>query len=380
METASVKPIAKNPSAAGSLQKYIYSQIRSGSLKPGEKIQTAQLAKEWNISEGTVNQSLHILAARGFLVRKRRAGTFVGDSTIVLDKEREIGNALAVLMPDLRSPEFSCLTSGLQNIIKDTQFNMVAFGAEHDTSAYAKFIHEQIESNAAGIILTPPLQGMIPVESLIELYNSKIPVVTCFRGLAGFGWPVIRTDVEYNTQIAATHLCEIGRKHIGFVSNEQRSSHYGLIKEHVFIETLDKFGVSTPTSMRICLPKPDSSEQMWLFTAIAQIEEWLEKHPKMDAICCTHDMAAWAVISTLAKLGKKVPDDIAVTGNGDIMQFFGFAQSDLTTVDMCYSDFAGTILELVNRQHNGESLDKEYLVKGKLIVRHSTVSGTAKNQ
>ncbi|OHB57159.1 MAG: hypothetical protein A2Y12_13510 [Planctomycetes bacterium GWF2_42_9] len=373
METVAAKHVAKNSSSAGNLQKFLYSQIRNGQLKPGEKIRTAKLAKEWNVSEGTVNQSLHILAATGLLVRKRRAGTFVGDNSSLSSNVAETSNTIALLIPDLLSPEFSCLTQALQATVKELAYNVIALGAEHEISNYVHYIRDQIDNKVAGIILIPPLYGNIPTESLIELYNSKIPVVTCFRGLNGFGWPLVRTDTVYNTEIAVKHLCEIGRKNIGFVCLESPLDHYGLVKEHVFISTLDAYGLSSSSKMRIVLPKGRTPEKMWLFNAIAQIEKWLVSNPHIDAICCMHDMGAWAIISALAKMGKSVPEDIAIVGNGDLLQFFGVTNSDLTTVDMCYNKFGAAMLQMISDVRQGKTPEPEILIQGSLLVRHSTI-------
>jgi len=80
------------------------------------------------------------------------------------------------------------------------------------------------------------------------------------------------------------------------------------------------------------------------------------------------------VFAALAKIGKKVPEDVAVVGNGNMLDFFGFVQNDLTTVDCCYDDLGLAIFNFVNDVCGGKNYAPNTVieVKGKLILRYST--------
>ncbi len=359
------------------LEEHLCAQIETGQLKEGDKISTEELAIEWNISKGTVNQSLNMLASRGILVRKPRAGTFVGKSSDASLLSAQNKKNISLILPDLTQPEFLYVFQYLQQAANGSVYNVNAFGTDDNIEQYTKIISEQIEANVGAIVLIPPLFGALPVELLIKLYESNIPVLTCFRTIEGFGWPVVRVDQAYNTQIAAKHLCEIGRKNIGLVSLDVPNSYNDLIKEYTFINTLDEFGLPTKKSLRLTLSRTDRidpEKRMWLFNAIDTVENWLEENPEIDGICCLHDMGAWAVFAALAKIGKKVPEDVAVVGNGNMLDFFGFVQNDLTTVDCCYDDLGTAIFNFVNDVCSGKSYAPNSVieVKGKLILRYST--------
>ncbi|OHB57591.1 MAG: hypothetical protein A2Y07_06965 [Planctomycetes bacterium GWF2_50_10] len=381
MEDASITKITDTPSACGNLQNHIYMQIRSGKLKPGEKLHTAGLAKEWRVSEGTVHQSLRMLAAKGVLVRKRHAGTFVGNnSQSQVEECRQKSSSILLLTPDLSKPEFLILAQAIQANSVNTRFSSTAIGTDNNIDRYCQIIHESIEQGIAGLIIVPPLYGSIPIETLIDLYKSKMPVVCCHRAIPGFGWPLVRVDVVYNVEIAVRHLLELGKRHVGFVGMEPLSKQYGLLKEHAFMATVHEFGFSTHKGSSIVLPlvDPRTSQGLWLVSAMNQIEQWLEDNPKIDGICCVNDISAWATTSALAKRGKKIPDDIAVVGNGDLMRFFGFNQSDLTTIDVSYNGMVTAIFQLLTKMRNGEQVENglDVEIKGKLIIRHSNIGDT----
>jgi DNA-binding LacI/PurR family transcriptional regulator len=379
METVTREQVATG-SRGGDLESYLHSQISNGKLRPGEKLSTVKLAKEWNISEGTVNQSLHILAAKGLLIRKRRAGTFVGESTKGHSAVLQSNNTIAMVLPYLKRPEFSFILDSLQQTAKDSPYTVIAYGTDDASEQYVQVLRDQIHRRVAAIVLVPPILGTLPPDILIELYQSKIPVVTCFRSIEAFGWPLIRTDIVYNTQIAAKHLCEIRRKNIGLVFVDLETlahRHYSLVTEHAFVETINEFGLQSKRPMCLGLsPVPGcKDERMWLFKAISEIEEWLDEHRDIDGICCMHDQVAWPTLSALAKMGRRVPDDVAVVGNGNMLEYFGFAQSDLTTVDCCYGDFGPAVFKLISDIRLGEYFEpnQKVEIKGKLIVRHSTI-------
>src|ERR1019366_2189543 len=60
----------------------------------------------------------------------------------------------------------------------------------------------------------------------------------------------------------------------------------------------------------------------------------LEKVPDVDAVLCGSDQIASGVLVALDELGRRVPDDIAVTGYDNWRVFALETVPELTTVDM----------------------------------------------
>ncbi len=70
------------------------------------------------------------------------------------------------------------------------------------------------------------------------------------------------------------------------------------------------------------------------------IESWLDKNKQVDGICCTNDHIAAMVLKVLRKKKIEVPNQIVVTGNSNMGQYFGLAPDELTTVDTGFSKTA----------------------------------------
>ncbi len=62
--------------------------------------------------------------------------------------------------------------------------------------------------------------------------------------------------------------------------------------------------------------------------------EILSEFPDIDAIACGSDQIAAAVLETAAALGRKVPDDVGITGYDNWAVFAQETDPALTTVDM----------------------------------------------
>jgi LacI family transcriptional regulator len=303
------------------------------------------------------------------------------------DAARKMGvsrgtNVIAMVMPHLKQPEFSFILQSLQQAAKDSPFVVGAYATDDNTETYARIIREQIAGGARGIVLVPPLSGTIVTDVLIELYNSRIPVVTCFRPIEGFGWPLVQTDFVNNAKTATRHLCAIGRKNIGLVTLDRPDSYHHFANEHAYEEVLDEFGLMTRRSMRLSLNSMDMVEncsEMWLFRAINEVEGWLAANPGIDAVACLHDLAAWPVLSALAKNHQRVPEDVAVVGNGNLLATMGLGNSDLSTVDCCYDELGRVVFNLIDEMANGRAVEAnlKVKVKGNLIIRHSSAVNAA---
>jgi LacI family transcriptional regulator len=71
--------------------------------------------------------------------------------------------------------------------------------------------------------------------------------------------------------------------------------------------------------------------QRW---ARAAVTDLLEKVPDIDAVLCGSDQIASGVLLALDELGRRVPDDIAVTGYDNWSVFALETEPQLTTIDM----------------------------------------------
>src|SRR4030042_6835979 len=82
------------------LQTWLIEQIDQGVIKPGDRIPTEEeLTRITGLARATVRQATQNLVNLGYLVRKRRLGTFACERK----QKQEKANIIGVLVPDIRS-------------------------------------------------------------------------------------------------------------------------------------------------------------------------------------------------------------------------------------------------------------------------------------
>ena len=90
-----------------------------------------------------------------------------------------------------------------------------------------------------------------------------------------------------------------------------------------------------------------------------------------EAIICSNDYMALALMDELTLRGYKLPDDTMITGIDDI-EAAGIHIPSLTTSNIPEETLANSAIETLERLLNGEHVDFYISVPGKLILREST--------
>ena len=75
-------------------------------------------------------------------------------------------------------------------------------------------------------------------------------------------------------------------------------------------------------------------ESRTVATLVSALEPWIRTLPRRTAVLCAHDKRALNVISVCMKLGRSVPDDIAVMGRYNDRSISACSPVSITSVDM----------------------------------------------
>jgi LacI family transcriptional regulator len=359
----------------------IRSDIFSSNIKPGQRLASSEeFASKLNVSEGTVRHAFQRLAAQGVIVRKPRVGTFVNkEAQATVTKSAAVSSSIALMVPRMELPDWANLASGLYEGAHANSLDVTIANTEDDPERYDVLVQRHIENNMFGMAIgfdgyKPPLT----LETIYLLKQSGIPVVTLFGCIQCGGWPTVISDYEQHMYIAAKHLCELGRKRIAFVGTNRIMTLQVTelnLTQCGFMRALCEAGVEYHPDLQFIIDQ--WSEDRAAESGDPQLEDAIQKWlsvTDIDAVCCTSDHTASRVYHALSKLGRKVPDDIAVTGCGNLAKYHGILPHTLTTVDMCVSDIGSEACRLLVAMRNGEDVGEiTVVVKGKLLTGSSTV-------
>jgi DNA-binding LacI/PurR family transcriptional regulator len=359
------------------IEEIIFNGIRSGKLKPGQKLVLVdEMVKKWKVSRATVQQSMQVLAAKGLIVRKPRAGTFLTNGALdITEGSWRKTRSVCLIVPALQSVEFAALARGVEDAANDENLSVIVSSTDNLPARYEQVITRQIDSGVSGIFMVPPFGYRLPLPLLEQLQKSEIPVVTCFRSLYEVvGWPLIRTEAYHAIHSTAAHLAQIGRKRIAYFGySNSEPTFQGVDVDHFgFVMGLLENGIRADLSLELRLesdPNGSSIKQ----SQLDRMVKWIAEHPELDGICCCHDHLAISTMATLKRLGRRVPEDVAVTGRGNFGQYLGFDVRDLTTVDPNSKEFGRKFCEIIVAIRSGRAdLPPFTEIKGELVVGRST--------
>ena len=103
-----------------------------------------------------------------------------------------------------------------------------------------------------------------------------------------------------------------------------------------------------------------------------EIGRLLRSRARPDAIVCGNDEQAILLTKTLARLGKRIPDDVAVVGFDDI-EAARLANPPLTTISQPVRKLAATAFKtLLARIRYPNNDPREILLDAPLVIRRST--------
>jgi len=359
------------------IEEIIFSGIRSGKLKPGQKLVLVdEMVKKWKVSRATVQQSMQVLAAKGLIVRKPRAGTFLTKGALdITEGSWRKTRSVCLIVPALQSVEFATLARGVEDAAHDNNLSVIVSSTDNLLQRYEQVISRHIDSGVSGIFMVPPFGYRLPLPLLEQLQKSEIPVVTCFRSLYEvMGWPLIRTDAYDAMYSTAAHLAQIGRKRIAFLGyNMAEPTFQGVDVDHFgFVMGLLQHGIHADISLKLLLDNEASASSIGQ-SQLDRMETWIAEHDDLDGICCVHDDLAIAAMAILKRLGRRVPEDVAVTGRGHFGQYLGVDEAELTTVDSNPKEFGHKFCEMIVAIRSGQTILPPFTeIKGRLIIGRST--------
>jgi LacI family transcriptional regulator len=200
--------------------------------------------------------------------------------------------------------------------------------------------------------------------------NLPVPVIYLTMQ-ARPGLSVVSIDNQGGGCQATEHLLDQGYKQIGLISGPMASWE---TRERVsgWQDALAKAGMP-------CDVKRQVVEGDWSASSGEEgIRRLLEQFPEMDAVFACNDQMALGVLQYAYRLGRRVPEDLAVVGFDDIPEAAYFTPP-LTTIRHQLIDLGCTAVRELKKmidsaeQEGAETPPKSIILEPELVVRESTV-------
>lgn len=338
-----------------------------------------RLLTEFGVQRDTVRRALKVLESEGHLFRSAARGTFLAAPLV---PPRIAPPLTAAILFAVRRDEDSIVPGDVMRGLSQTL-------AAHDRTVLWMDTRDKWGENEAPAALLETLKtrGIVgtaiwprlpaPIERLTALRDA-MPLVLLDREVPGFASDFVGFE-DFNGGKAVTeHLLRLGHRRIGFLSHEALASTVQA-RARGYVAALKEAGVSGWPGRILHL---DESKLSLSPELTAFLDGSGSAEPSLSAVVCANDTVAAQLIGVLRGMGRRVPDDIAVTGFGNLLAPFLDALG-LTTVAQPLVEMghvAGRLLvDRLNGETSGTGPYRRVELPVTLIVRascgHARVTG-----
>ncbi|MBD2899256.1 LacI family DNA-binding transcriptional regulator [Spirillospora sp. NPDC000708] len=267
--------------------------------------------------------------------------------------------ALVVAESDQRlfgEPYFAGIIRGISNGLGDTGLQLL-LALARSPAEYARLEHYLTTQHVDGVLLTS-LHAEDPLPAKLEA--NGVPTVLGGRppGLS----PVSYVDVDnrLGAREAVAHLIAGGRRRIATIAGPQDMG-VGIDRLAGYREALGEAG----------LPEYVAFGDFGEATGISAAERLLAGEPAVDAVFAASDPMALGTLRVLRRLGRRVPDDVAVIGFDDSAAA-PLADPPLSSVHQSPEEMGVAMARLLVSRIRGEAVaDPVVIMRPHLVLRES---------
>ncbi|MEV5827766.1 LacI family DNA-binding transcriptional regulator [Spirillospora sp. NPDC052242] len=267
--------------------------------------------------------------------------------------------ALVVAESDQRlfgEPYFAGIIRGIGNGLADTGLQLLLAMAR-SPAEYARLENYLTPQHVDGVLLTS-LHAEDPLPAKLEAAGVPTVLGGCPPGVS----PVSYVDVDNRSgaREAVGHLISGGRRRIATIAGPQDMG-AGIDRLTGYRDALAAAGLPE------CVAFGDFGEA----SGITAAEELLARDPELDAVFAADDPMALGALRVLHRMGRRVPDDVAVIGFDDSAAA-PLADPPLSSVHQSLEEMGVEMARLLVSRIRGETVAEPVVIlKPHLVLRES---------
>ena len=330
----------------------------------------AKLSEHFGVSRMTLRGALEQLRQQGLIEKRNGAGSFL------TKRAYRRSGLIGLVIPDYESYEF------FAEIEKEAKRHAarlgyrvaLVFSNESRRELLVRDIRRKVRklavSRAEGVIFRPFVaEDMVATNNEIVsiLRHAEIPVVLIDSDITTPPNRSICDLVAVNNvsagRIIAGHLHDCGYGRIAFLMEDRMPFANANWSNRLFGLAGELALLGCEGGVRRLDFAPDNERELGRL---------LRSRARPDAIVCGNDEQAILLTETLVRLGKRIPDDVAVVGFDDI-EAARLANPPLTTISQPVRKLAATAFKtLLARIRYPNNDPREILLDAPLVIRRST--------
>ena len=337
-------------------------EIKAGKYAADRRLPSEEaLCRRWQVSRPTVGRALRDLQLAGMIERRVGAGTFVRAEI------RPIQTMIGLLVDGLGKTEIlDPICAEITRAAQQRGCSVLTGGLAGDRQP-AELVSQWVADGVRGVLFAPLENGENREHFNLEVVKScrraDIAVVLVDRDATDFprrsDCDLVEMDNFHAGYELGRHLLEAGARKFFFVarpgypsSTDQRLA--GLN------EVLRRSGLAA----EFLVGEPEDPK----------LVRRLNAKPAGGSACvCSNDLTAARLLPTAKTLGYRVPRDFRLAGFDDV-GFASLLSVPLTTIRQpCREIGLACVDTLLGRLAHPELPPRGILLRGELVVRHSTI-------
>ena len=277
--------------------------------------------------------------------------------SLVTQSSRMVG----VLIADLRTTHHTDGVYFIEQEFSDNGYACLIYNTGADPERQASYIALLSQKNIDALVMMGSVYQNKAVEEAIRTYIPSIPVAICNGYIEGDNIYSIISDERGGVAECVRLLSSKGHRRIAFISNHMTPSNRGKVEGFE-----DGFSRFVSDGEKYVIEAGDSIEDISSAT-----ERLLAEHPDVSAIMYSEDYVALIGMHALVRMGKRIPEDVAVVGINN-SRFGAISNPSLTTLDNMLYDTSLIAAKNIIRVFSGDAVANRIMISTKIIERDST--------
>jgi DNA-binding LacI/PurR family transcriptional regulator len=323
------------------------------------------VAKEAGVSIAAVSQ---VINGKGKISEKKRNEIFqvmerlsFKPSFIATALTGKKTYTLGLLIPDIANPFFAEIARAVEDQGRKLGYSLVICSTDNDDDQVERYLTLLEQKSVDGIIIGTGVETKKVLKAMLKL---TVPVSVIARELPVPNIHTVVVDDYAGGASAARHLLGLGHTRMAVLAESVKVSSS---RERIrgFREMMEEAGLRLPDN-RIKRGEHliEDGRQMTVRLMSAA-------HPPTAIFCC-NDLLAIGALQGAKELGVRVPEDLSLVGFDNTI-LATVANPPLTTVAQPIESMGQTVVDLLVRDLNKETQDRQRVVlEPELIVRQST--------
>lgn len=266
-----------------------------------------EIAKMAGVSRATVSRYFndgYVSDEKRKAIQKVVEDTGYEPSVQAQNLRKQVTKLIGIIIPKLQSEAVSHMVDGIGTILSKVGYRVILANTQNNEKEELKYLQAFKKNQVDGIIL----MGTIFSKAHLRLMKEvEVPVVVIGQQIDGFSC-VYQDDFHAAKEIAEI-LIEKGEK-FGYIGVTTKDKAAGAQRKKGFYEALRGKGIHEDSVFM-------TEAKFSIESGYEQAKELIISHPEIDSLFCATDNIAIGAIKYLNETGKKIPEQVQLTGFGD---------------------------------------------------------------